>query len=320
MLPLGGRRLIDFPIHEIDLFFKKENIKGDLTVVVGHEKEALINHLQNKRGVKINFAEQKEQKGTADALMCYFSECKNASKHKFTLVAHGDTPLIQKEDLEILYKTLKKKGDAAAATFRVDNPFSYGRIVRNSRDGFHIVEEADVDEKTKNITEVNAGLYIFRTEFLLHHLKKIDKKNNLSEFYLTDIFQNDRDVIPVCFGYSKNFSGVNTSFELHVVQEHLFRRKNKELIHAGVHFTSFRHAYIDCDVEIGEGSFLYPNVCIEGMSKIGKDVVIESGAIIRNSTIEEGVKILSYSVLEDTHVKKKHPDRTICPLETWNVS
>ncbi|MCY4523871.1 MAG: bifunctional UDP-N-acetylglucosamine diphosphorylase/glucosamine-1-phosphate N-acetyltransferase GlmU [Halobacteriovoraceae bacterium] len=307
LIPLAGRRLVDFPIQEISRFFKEEKIKGDIFVVTGHQKEAVEEYLKEEFTGKIslNFIHQIKQLGTADALKSYFNQDKSAKNREFTLVICADTPMIQKTDLDFLYRELKKyKKDAVAATFNALNPSFYGRIIRGDSDGFHIVEYKDADAKIRQISEVNSGLYIFKTKFILDYLNRVDKNNKAGEFYLTDLFKDDLNVKAVLFNNPETFLGINTLLELDRVEDCFRRRKTKQLLDEGVRFLSFRHTYLQYDVKIGAGSCIHPNVFIEGDSKIGENVVIETGVVIKNCIIEEGAKIFAYSYLESSIVRK----------------
>ena len=308
LIPVVGRKLIDFSIQELDGFFRDEKIESNIAVVTGFQREKVEEHLRQrfaKGKIDLSFVLQKKQLGTADALRSYFAQDKSAKKKDFTLVICADTPMIQKEDFKSLYQRLnRQKKDAVAATFNTPDPGTYGRVVRGSGEGFHIVEYKDADEKTRRITEVNSGLYIFKTKFILDYLDQVDQKNKSGEFYLTDVFKDDLNVAAISFKNPETFLGVNTLMELDYVEDCFRRRKNRELSNLGVRFMSFRHTYLQYDVQVDRGSCLYPNVFIEGDSRIGKDVIIESGVVIKNCIIEEGARILAYSYLEGSIIRK----------------
>ncbi|RLA65268.1 MAG: hypothetical protein DRQ88_03005 [Epsilonproteobacteria bacterium] len=73
----------------------------------------------------------------------------------------------------------------------------------------------------------------------------------------------------------------------------------------GVKFIDRRHTYVAEGIEIGPGSIIYPNCHLEGKTKIGREVTLEPGAIIRDSQIEDGVTIKAYSYIEDSVIRKK---------------
>ena len=67
----------------------------------------------------------------------------------------------------------------------------------------------------------------------------------------------------------------------------------------GVVIVDHNTSYIDEDVEIGDGTTIYPNVSIRGKSRIGKNNIIDSNTVICDCEIGNNNKILS-SYLTDT--------------------
>ena len=61
--------------------------------------------------------------------------------------------------------------------------------------------------------------------------------------------------------------------------------------------------YIEESVEIGEDTVIYPNVIIQGNTKIGRDCVILGNTRIENSLIADNVKIES-SLIEKSSIEK----------------
>lgn len=307
LAPCLDKKLIDFPIKELKKFFSQNTINGKITAVIGHQRDMVRSYVE-KNYPDISFAIQAEQRGTADALRSYFEAPgadKTSKQFDYTLVICADTPVVSANELtEMLVLLKEEKLDGVAASFIEKNPKGYGRIVRGSK-GFHIVEEKDASEEIKKITEVNSGLYILKTSYVLEHLKKVDSNNKSGEFYLTDVFKDGLNVKAQCFPEGNIFLGVNTLSQLESAEKALRARKKNELRESGVRFIDSSHCYIDSDVEIGEGSVIYPNTFISGKTTIGKNVTIEMGAQITNSVIDDGAKVLAYSVLENARLHRK---------------
>ena len=83
----------------------------------------------------------------------------------------------------------------------------------------------------------------------------------------------------------------------------LRQRKNGRLARRGVTLLDPRSAWIDWDAEIGAGTVVYPSVVIEGPTRIGRDCRIYPHVHIANCRIGDRARILSSSVLEDSHVE-----------------
>lgn len=304
LAPCLDKCLVDFSLVELNKFFQNNSLEGSVTAVIGHQRELVKTYIQ-KSYPYVKYAIQEKQIGTGDALRSYFASSEETKRFDYTLVLCADTPLITESELSQMYQELiGKKFDGVAASFEEKNPFGYGRVVRG-KSGFKIVEEKDADETVKKITEVNSGVYFLKTSYVLEHLKNLNSNNKAGEFYLTDVFGQDRNVEALKFSSSKPFLGVNTLEQL-AETENILREKIKTYHRAnGVRFIDFSNCYIDTDVEIGFGTVIYPGVHLTGKTKIGEDVVVEHGVVIKDSIVESGTQVLSYSVLESAIVHAK---------------
>ena len=306
LAPCLDKKLIDFPIKELKNFFSQNKIEGKITAVIGHQRDLVRSYIE-KNYSDIRFAIQEEQLGTADALRSYFDNnesTKNKEEFDYTLVICADTPAVSANELTEMLTLLKKENlDGIAASFIEKNPKGYGRIVRGKK-GFHIIEEKDASDEVRLITEVNSGLYLLKTSYLLEHLKSIDSNNMSGEFYLTDVFKAGFNVAAHCFPEGNIFLGVNSLKQLEDVEKVLRKKIKLDLQDNGVRFIDSSHCYIDSEVEIGAGSVIYPNTFITGKTKIGKNVVVEMGAQISHSIIDDGAKVLAYTILEGAHLRE----------------
>lgn len=313
LAPALGRPLLDYVVNASLEFARASALKAEIGVVVGHRKELLEewwNSHQKKDVLKL--AWQKEQLGTADALKALFRDLPEFWNFEYTLVACADTPLITAEEFRLLFDEFRSHPEllGVAATFETDRPTGYGRIVRNGS-GFHIVEEKDCSTTEKLITEVNSGFYILRTAHVKKVLGEISNQNKSGEFYLTDLFQDRYPVRARKFPSETPFLGINTMEQLASVSSILRREKLSKVFLEGVRILSPESVYIENDVVVGTGSVIYPGVTLLGKTTIGKNVTIESGTLIRNSTIHDGAEILANSHLEEAQV---HADATIGPM------
>ena len=306
LAPVMGRTLIDYVVDTSKEFLKKEKLQGKMGVVTGHMRELVEEHLNKNFPGEMEFAFQEKQLGTADAVRSYFKGVPAAAKATYTIIICADTPLIRDIDLSLLYIHLRnEKKDAVAATFYEKNPTGYGRIIRGENSlGFHIVEEKDASSEERKICEVNSGLYIIKTSFLIEKLAKVDNKNKSGEFYLTDLFKDHFNVSPVLFNEGEIFLGVNNLIQLEEASKFLILRKIRGLQESGVRFLDSSSIVIDHFVSIEAGTVVYPQVCFEGRTEIAANVVIESGCMIKNSKVAEGVSILAHSYLEDSIIQK----------------
>lgn len=177
---LNGKPLL---LHVLD------HLKGSgverIVVVVGYKKELVQSLCSKIPGV--TFAEQKEQLGTAHALLCAETELKDFQGS--VIVACGDVPMITSETFSNIVKQHKENEfSATVLSAVVEKPTGYGRIIRNSSgEVTAIVEEKDSSAEEKLINEINTGTYVFDGEGLFDSLRKIGNQNAQGEYYLPDL-------------------------------------------------------------------------------------------------------------------------------------
>ncbi len=306
MAPIMGKKLLDYPMRATNQFLIKRGGHSIINIVVGHQSDVVETHLNNNWSkLPLELSIQKERLGTGHAVQCAFDQSKSLQGTEYTFILCADTPLITQVELDLLFNHVEKnKLNGVAASFEASRPSGYGRIVKG-KDGFLIREEKDASAEEKTITEVNSGLYIVKTTYLIEMLNNLDNKNASGEFYLTDIFKPGNNVDTLKFQDESLFMGVNNLIQLEEAERILRERKIRELQNIGVYFKDATSNYIDQDVEIGEGTKIYPNVSIYGQTSIGNRVRIDNGAIIDNSIIEDEVHIKAYSCFEDSRIRQE---------------
>ncbi len=306
LCPLNGKKLVDYAIKGIFEFSTNLALKSSLDFVVGHKKEDVQGYLESTyQDKQLSFVVQDQQLGTGHALKCYFDSCPTAWDNEYTLVSCADTPLINAYVFEKLLNHLKTENlSAVCASFITDNPRGYGRIVTGEGQGFKIVEEKDATDSEKKITEVNSGVYIFKTKHIREYINNLSNNNNSSEFYLTDLFQLDYAVETICFEDGTQFCGVNNLVQLELTSKELCLRKIRSLQLSGVIFINSDAVYIDDEVEVQSRSVIYPNVTLKGETRVGHGVTIESGSTIVDSHLEEEVLVKSNSYIESSTIGK----------------
>jgi len=141
-----------------------------------------------KKFPKAKFVYQKKPLGTAHALLQTKKILKN--KKLLLLVLPGDAPLITPQVIKKLIRFHGKSNcDISILTTKLENPFSYGRIVKKGRQVLKIVEQTDLKGSMKRIKTINSGIYIFPTPEIFAFLKKVKKNPRKGEYYLTDVIE-----------------------------------------------------------------------------------------------------------------------------------
>ena len=182
-LPKGAFILIDKPmvVQVVDVL-SDAGIK-DINVVVGHLSEVIEDILKDR---EVSFSYQKVQNGTASAVMSSKEHLDSLSGD--TIILPSDMPLITKDIIESFFNYHEEnKNDLTVLTAFLDNPFSYGRIVRSNSKIKEIKEEKDATEEEKQIKEINSRIMVVNNELLFTELSKIKNNNAKKEYYLTDL-------------------------------------------------------------------------------------------------------------------------------------
>ena len=171
-----SRPMIDYVIDAC-----KQSVE-DICVIVGYRADVVREHLSDD----IQTALQAEQLGTGHAVMMATDFIK-AHTGGNVLVLCGDAPLMDAKTLSDSLKFHTDEDNAVTViTAKLDDPASYGRIVKENGKLKEIVEFKDADEQTRAITEINSGAYWFKADTLLSILPRLENNNAQNEYYLTD--------------------------------------------------------------------------------------------------------------------------------------
>ena len=307
----GTRMKSDLPkvLHKVagismlEHVFRSVNaINPEKTVtVIGHKAELVEQVLAGQT----DFVRQTEQLGTGHAVMMAEPVLENLTGQ--TLVIAGDTPLITGESLKNLIDFhINHKNVATILTAEADNPFGYGRIVRNQHDEvLKIVEQKDASDFEQQIKEINTGTYVFDNARLFEALKNINTNNAQGEYYITDVIGIFRENGEKVGAYTlKDFDeslGVNDRVALATAESVMRRRINQQHMVNGVSFVNPDATYIDVDVEIAPEVQVEANVTLKGQTKIGAETILTNGTYIVDSVIGERT-VITNSMIEESSV------------------
>ena len=190
-------------------------IADTVVAVVGYKAEAVRDALA---GTGTLFAEQREQLGTAHAVMQ--ARAALAGFNGAVAVLSGDVPLIRAATVRRLLALAAETGAAVTLlSAECGNPAGYGRVIRDAGGAVSaIVEERDASPVQKAITEINGGIYVFDAPFLWSALERITPANSQKEYYLTDAVNialtQGKKVAALKLPDAGEIAGVNTVDEL----------------------------------------------------------------------------------------------------------
>jgi UDP-N-acetylglucosamine pyrophosphorylase len=176
---LNNRSMIHYVI---DLAEKINSEK--IVLIIGHKKELVEEECAARN---VEFAVQSPQLGTGHAVQ--MTESAFNGYDGDILVLSGDVPLLTEKSIKALIdRHMQSNATATLLTAELDDPFGYGRIIRDSDDSVKgTVEQKDASEEQLKIKEINVGIYIFDARQLFKALKNVKNNNAQGEYYLPDV-------------------------------------------------------------------------------------------------------------------------------------
>ena len=277
---VGGKPMLQ---HVIDVASAAGADKK--VIIVGHEAEMV----EAMVGEQATIALQKEQLGTGHAVMQTAEALKGFTGT--ALILCGDTPLLDGEELKKFCDAHKASGAAATVlTAIMDDPFGYGRIVRDANGNVQgIVEQKDATEEQKAIKEINTGIYCMECPQMFDVLATLTNDNAQGEYYLTDVLQKLNAAGAKVGGISTDDSdmvmGINSRKQLSVAEGVMRQRILDKLMDAGVTIMDPASTFIEASVKIGRDTIIYPYTWLEGTTEIGEDCEIGPNARFTNVKI-----------------------------------
>jgi len=200
-----------------------------IIVVVGFQKEKVMAELKNE---PVIFVEQSQLLGTGHAVMMAKKELENFSGD--VLILCGDVPFLSFETIQKIMMTHKDAAsDCTILTAKVENPYGYGRIVRNGNGNVKkIVEEIKANDEEKKIREINTGVYVFNNALLFEFLEKLKPDPVKHEYFLTDVIElfikDNKKITTWTTPTPEETIGINTPEDLQKAQEYFLTLRRKQ--------------------------------------------------------------------------------------------
>lgn len=278
-------------------------------VIVGSGSDKVEQYL-NKNYQNAVSVLQKEQLGTGHAVSMALPFLNDFVGN--IIITCGDTPLLKTETLqEFVNYHNENNSDLTVMTTIFDNPFGYGRIIRNqNKEVAEIVEQKDATEIQKEIKEVNTGVYCLNWQKIKPAFKELKNNNSQNEYYLTDIVKWANDNSFKVLGYvakdNRELFGINSRQNLAAAFNYMKEDYNNRLMEQGVTIVDPNSTYISPETNIEADTIIYPNTYIEGKNSIAKFCKIGPMTHIRgNCSIGEGSKIGNFVELKNAQIAKK---------------
>ncbi|AKB83078.1 N-acetylglucosamine-1-phosphate uridyltransferase [Methanosarcina barkeri 3] len=245
----------------------------------------------SKWGVSIEYVQQKEQLGTANAIGCAKGYVDGAF-----LVLNGDM-LIGQEDLKAL---ISRTEEAVICVKEVENPSDFGVLETDDSRVVRIIEKP----KNPPTNLANAGIYLFR-QSIFDFIDRT-RASVRNEFEITDSIQMLIDS-GAAVGYSPlegRWIDIGYPWDLLKANEYLLKG-----LEGSCEGTVEPNATVRGAVVIGKGTLIRNGSYIEGPVIIGENCDIGPNCFIRPSTaignhvrVGNAVEIKNTIIMKDTHV------------------
>lgn len=333
-LPKVLHRLGGVPLVAHALTAARSLDPEQIVVVTGHSAE-LVGQALAKLDPEAAIALQAEQLGTGHAVRQALPALEGFEGR--VIILYGDTPFITGDTLATL---ASHPADLTVLGFEAEDPGRYGRLVVTAQGLERIVEWKDADTATRQIALCNSGVMAMQASLLRQLLPRLTNDNAAGEYYLTDLVALARseglhaDVV-TCD--EEETLGINTRAELARAEALFQTRARARALEDGVTLTHPGSVWFALDTVIGRDAVIGPNVVfgpgvtvesgaeilpfchLEGChvsagatvgpfarlrpgAELGGDVHVGNFVEIKNSVLEEGVKVGHLTYLGDAHV------------------
>jgi bifunctional UDP-N-acetylglucosamine pyrophosphorylase/glucosamine-1-phosphate N-acetyltransferase len=290
LMPLAGRPML---AHVLDTARALQPAR--IHLVFGHLGEQVRAALTDLGD--LSWVHQAEQRGTGHAVKLAMPGVPEDAR---VLILYGDVPLIRTDTLR---KLLALETPLAALVTQLENPYGYGRVVRDGIGRVRaIVEEKDCTPEQRAISWINSGILVADARRLHVWINNLTDANPQREYYLTDVFAQANDEgepaeASLCMNPQEVF-GANDPWQLAALERLYQRLRATRLAAAGVRFSDPVRFDIRGDVRVGRDVEIDIDVILEGLVELGDEVHIGPFCRVRNSTLAAGTVVHSHSNLD----------------------
>lgn len=245
----------------------------------------------------LHWAEQTERKGTGHAVQQAMDGVPDDAR---VIVLYGDAPLNRAETLRSM---LAIDAPLVGLTTEMQNPFGYGRVVRDAQGHVAaIVEEKDADEEQRRIHLVYTGVIVAQAAALKRWLAGLKNDNAQGEYYLTDVFAAAaHEFTPaeiVIAEDPQETEGANDPWQLAQLERAFQLRAVRKLCVDGARFADVHRVDVRGEVIVGRDVEIDANVVFEGRVVLGDSVRIGPFCRLKDVELAAGTEVRAHCDLE----------------------
>jgi bifunctional UDP-N-acetylglucosamine pyrophosphorylase / glucosamine-1-phosphate N-acetyltransferase len=305
---LCGRPMVLWPVHAA------LEAGAERVVVVDSPDRALEGVLPE--GVEL--AVQERSNGTGGAVVAAMSHVESQPRPDVdsssaaelahdvpVVVLSGDVPLVSPEAIRgVIEAHRQARAAATMVTTVLEDPTGYGRVLRDAAGAVErVVETKELEDSTREerqISEVNAGIYVFDGDALSQALPRLSAENAQGELYLPQVLglmrADGRTVAAHAVDDPRLVLGVNDRIALARVSQLAQRAIHERHMRAGVSIIDPSTTVIDVEVEIGADTVIEPFTTIRGSTMIGEDCTVRHSYLV-DCVLEDGATVGPFAYL-----------------------
>ena len=264
----------------------------NIYVVLGKDN----NHIKSILPSNVKILIQKEQLGTAHALLC--GKEKIGKNKESLLVLYGDVPLLETNTLKKLIN--KSKNKISMLGFEPLISKGYGRIKLNNNKVSEVVEEKNLKGADRNLRICNSGIFCGSAKTIYDLLRKVKRNKTKREFLLTDIFKiaSDNNIdVSLNLANEKEVMGVNNLYQLSIAEDYLQNKIRKKFMLKGVKLVNPKTINFSYDTKVEPNVVIGPNNTFGKSVVIKKNVSIGASNNIEHTVINDSAKVGPFSRL-----------------------
>jgi bifunctional UDP-N-acetylglucosamine pyrophosphorylase/glucosamine-1-phosphate N-acetyltransferase len=245
----------------------------------------------------LHWAEQTERKGTGHAVQQAMDGVPDDAR---VVVLYGDAPLNRAATLR---QMLAIDAPLVGLTTEMENPFGYGRVVRDAQGHVAaIMEEKDADEEQRRIHLVYTGVIVAQAAALKRWLASLKNDNAQGEYYLTDVFAAAaHEFTPaeiVIAEDPQETEGANDPWQLAQLERAFQLRAVRQLCIDGARFADVHRVDVRGEVIVGRDVEIDANVVFEGRVVLGDNVRIGPFCRLKDVELAAGTEVRAHCDLE----------------------
>ncbi|AGP31259.1 bifunctional UDP-N-acetylglucosamine diphosphorylase/glucosamine-1-phosphate N-acetyltransferase GlmU [Corynebacterium terpenotabidum] len=291
---IGGRTLLSHSLHAADALHPDA-----VVAVVGHGRDQVgpaALAVGEDLTAPLSIAVQENQNGTGDAVAVGMTALEGFEGT--VIVTNADVPLLTGDTLAALLAAHTEVPTAVTVlTMRLDDPFGYGRIIRNEAgEVTHIAEQKDATDAELLVDEVNSGVFAFDAAVLRDALTRLTTDNTQGERYITDVLGIARDdghpVRAHIAEDPRELAGVNDRVQLAAAGAELNRRTVEAAMRGGATVVDPATTWIDVEVTVGQDVTILPGTQLKGRTVIADNVTVGPDTTLVNMEIGEGSTVV----------------------------